>query len=127
LVIGVIGFQVDHRPEKRVLYWIFICFPLVPYLVYGRPYRSRVRVKAGDLDRRITMRIGFDGISVDGGEISNNVRWGGIKQLWKFPDLFLLFTDTQLPIFITLPIGELTDETRTFIETKIREHGGQVA
>jgi hypothetical protein len=127
LVIGIVGFLVDHRPEKRVLYWILIGFPLIPYLVYGRPYLSRVRVKPRDLNRQITVRIGVDGITVDGGEIANNVRWSGIKRLWKSSDLFLLFTDTQRPIFITLPIVELTDETRTFIETKIKEHGGQVA
>jgi hypothetical protein len=93
----------------------------------ARRYLVMSRIRNKDLNRRVVARIEQESLSIDTGEIVTALRWQAIKRLWKFPDLFLLFTDVYQPTFVTLPVGELAEETKTFIEIKITEHGGRVS
>jgi len=125
--IGIAGLIFDSRPEAHAAYWPYLFFPLFPVLIYGRRYLVMSRIRNKDLNRRVVARIEQESLSIDTGEIVTALRWQAIKRLWKFPDLFLLFTDVYQPTFVTLPVGELAEETKTFIEIKITEHGGRVS
>ena len=125
--LGVAGLVFDSRPEAHSYYWPYLVFPLLPVLIYGRRYLVMQRIRNPDLNRRVTARIEQESFSIDNGEIITTLRWKAIKRLWKFPDLFFFFTDSYRPTFVTFPVKELAEETKTFIESKIKEHGGQVS
>ena len=125
--LGVGGLVFDSRPESHIVCWQLLLFQLYPALVYGWRYLATSRIRHTDLNRRITARIEQESFSIDNGEIVTTLRWKAVKRLWKFPDLFLLFTDIYRPTFVTLPVNELAEETKTFIETKVRENGGKIS
>jgi hypothetical protein len=125
--LGIAGLLFDPRPEIHTAYIPYLFFPILPVVIYGRRYLVMSRIRHADLNRRVVARIEPESLSIDAGGIVTTLRWQAIKQLWKFPDIFLLFTDTYPPTFVTLPVSELSEETKTFVETKIREQGGQVS
>ncbi len=50
--------------------------------------------------------------------------WSVVKELWKFKDCWLiLYSKAQ---FNTLPLADIPQEMRTFVELKIRSAGGKV-
>jgi hypothetical protein len=126
-VLGIAGLLFDSRPEMHIVCDICLFFPILPFVIYARRYLLMLRIRHADLNRQVVARIETESLSIDAGETVITLRWQAIKRLWKFPDLFLLFTDAKQPAFVTLPISELADETKEFIENKVREHGGQVA
>jgi hypothetical protein len=125
-LIGIIGFFFDPRSEMHGFYWIPLLLPFPFFLFYWMEYLCLSRIHHADLNRNIVARIGVESLTIDIGEVVTTLKWQAIKRLWKFPDLFLLFTDTQRAKFVTLPVEELDDETKSFIESKVREYGGQV-
>jgi hypothetical protein len=125
-LIGGAGLVFDHRPGRSAYCLLFL--PTIPALLkYLFAYLSLSRVRHDNMNRQIIARIEAESLSIVAGGITTTLHWWAIKRLWKFPDLFLLFTEKRRPVFVTLPVSELADETKTFIEAKIREHGGEVA
>jgi hypothetical protein len=50
--------------------------------------------------------------------------WAQFRQLWKYPDLWMLFYETNG--FVTLPTRDMPTEAASFIERKVLETGGVV-
>jgi hypothetical protein len=55
-----------------------------------------------------------------GGDVS----WRAITQVWKFPEVWLLFVAKGT--YFMIPTEALADDVRKFICDKVREHGGKV-
>jgi hypothetical protein len=50
---------------------------------------------------------------------SSTIKWEAIKEIWQFPEVWLLFwTKWQ---YITLPTASLDEETRHFVLSKVEE------
>jgi hypothetical protein len=125
--LGIAGLLFDPRPEVHTVSIVYLLFPILPVIIFGRRYLVMLRIPHADLNRIVVGRIEQESLSIDAGGIITTLRWQANKRLWKFPDLFLFFTDIYRPVFVTLPVSELAEETKTFIEAKVREHGGQVS
>ena len=57
------------------------------------------------------------------GDVS--VPWAAVKELWKFPDFWLLFFSKSQ--FITLPLNSVSVPMRQFIAERVELIGGRVA
>jgi len=56
---------------------------------------------------------------------SSKIKWAAIKNVWRFPEAWLLFiSDWQ---YITLPTSALGEEIRHFILTQVQKNGGRVS
>ena len=126
-MLALLFYRRNDNPNVVDGYWFFVFCPVLPMVIYGRRYLQLSRMVPEDLNRKMTVRIGLDEISVVAGEAVTILKWPAIKQLWKFQDLYLLFIYKNRPRFITIPTDSLNKETRMFIENKIKEHGGNVA
>lgn len=125
-LFGLAGIFLDPDPHRHKLHILLVLFPVWPIFLYGRWYLRLSKIRHEDIDRKVTVRIDNEGLATDYGDTATTLRWQSIKRLWKFPDVYLVFLDAQLPLFITLPIGDLADETKMFIETKVKEHRGEI-
>jgi hypothetical protein len=65
---------------------------------------------------------GFSSVSDLG---SSTLSWRAVEKVWRFSDVWLLFVGKT--IYITLPIAEVDEATRTFITNQVAQHGGRVA
>ena len=55
---------------------------------------------------------------------TGEMNWHGISQVWRYPDVGLLFFDRHG--FITFPIQQLDDEVRGLIVERVESQGGKV-
>jgi hypothetical protein len=78
-------------------------------------------------DPWITVRVADDSIEFETSEHTSKLAWSRVKQLWKFKDVWLLFTYSDTGGYTLLPTNALTEETRNFIEKRIKESGGKIA
>jgi hypothetical protein len=92
-------------------------------------HRNREALKLADTmtDRRVIVRVDPDTITFQTSRENSTVKWSSIRELWKFPDVLLLFTDDKRPTYSILPVEALSDDLRRFIQDRVRDHGGDVA
>ena len=94
----------------------------VLYLVHYRGSLGRFRRMRTP---EATFEPGADGFRVAADTGLAEVPWGHVKELWRFPDFWLvLFSPAQ---FITLPTADLDEGVRSLLVEKIKSHGGRVA
>lgn len=56
---------------------------------------------------------------------SLETRWDLITEVWRFPDVWLLFFDRSA--FLILPIATLDSAAQAFILERVKAHGGNVS
>jgi hypothetical protein len=56
---------------------------------------------------------------------SSELSWKAIEQVWRFPELWLLFASKTT--YITLPIADIDPSAKDFIIEQVVRHGGRVA
>lgn len=89
-------------------------------------YFRATRIQAELPPRQATIRIEPEGISFVTSDYSSTMKWSLIKQVWKFPDVLLVFAFGKWN-YTAIPVAPLGNEARQFIEDKVREHGGKVS
>lgn len=124
IMVLAIAALIIGRAES--FWWIIIILPVIYALIWFGHYRKAVRVCKEMPDRGVTVRIDPEGITFQTSQHTTTMKWSLIRRLWSYPDVLLLFTYTQ-QTYTILPSAVLGDDTRRFIEEKVREHGGQVA
>ncbi len=101
----------------------------VPFGIIGswfRYYRRAPQPCDNLTDRRIIVCFDPDTITFETAQGSSAVQWILIDALWRFPEVLLLLTGGKPPTYSILPTEPLNSELRSFIEDKIRAHGGDV-
>jgi YcxB-like protein len=76
-------------------------------------------------DPTVTVRIADDSIEFETTEYTSIRKWGSIKQVWRFPDVWLFFADS-VGSYTPIPAEVLSDERKAIIEKMVLEHGGKV-
>jgi len=72
-----------------------------------------------------TVRIANDSIEFETTEYTSMHKWSSIKQVWRFPDVWLFF-DCSGGSYTPIPAEVLSDEGKAIIEKQVAEHGGKV-
>jgi len=103
-------------------WWLVIGAPAA-YAGFWRAYYDRVKKIREEMpDHRVTVRVEPESITFQTSERTTTIKWSGIKAVWSYPDVLLLFTyDRQT--YTAVPSAALGEELRRFIEDKVREHG----
>ncbi len=108
------------------LWWLLGIVALIPLLLWLVYYYRITHIRYEMPDRRVTVRVELDSITFETSEHRSTLKWSGIKKLWSFSDVLLLFTYTK-QTYSALPVAPLGEELRRYIESKVRENGGEVS
>jgi len=92
---------------------------------YVVPYRQSLAAFRALDPPEATMTLGEATLSIASSVGSSTVAWSAVKELWRFPRVWLLlFSKAQ---FVTLPVRCLSPEAQALITEKVRSVGGRVA
>jgi len=106
-------------------WWLLAIAAVIPPCLWLVYYLRVTRTRYEMPDPRVTVRIDQESITFQTSETSSTMKWSGIKRLWSFPDVLLVFTYTK-QTYSALPVEPLGDELKRYIENKVRENGGEV-
>ena len=91
--------------------------------LYVVPYRRSLarfdRMSSKSADLWFTR----DGVRMTSDLGQQEFRWQLIERVWTYPRVWLLFISGT---YMTLPPGDLDDDTKTFVLDQVRQHGGHV-
>jgi hypothetical protein len=133
LPIGIIGLlgvlRHSQRGESGGGYWFLICISILPFALWAINHLATGQIRCEGAVPRVLVRIEQEGITVKSERGNSTIKWSAIKTVWKFPEVVLLFWDKKnsLNHAIAVPTVLLGEDTKTFIENKVREYGGQVS
>lgn len=109
-----------HSPE-RPLAWVLVILA-VSYWYRWTQYWLRIPRQFSDpKDRKGSLRVDEEGLHLTSIHGESNVKWSGIKQIWRFPQALLLFWNKDVSIFSIIPTEPLGEELVEFIKDKVCE------
>lgn len=128
LVLVVVAYDVSAGDRSWVV-GVLGCLLVMAVIVSVALYAVHYRGSLGRLRRMSVPQAVFEPaeetfkISSDVGMVE--LPWGAVKEVWRFPAFWLLFTSRAQ--FITLPLEDLDSEVQQFVLDNIRTHGGKIA
>ena len=128
-IIGLLGILLhSQRGESGGGYWFLICIAILPFALWGIHHLATRQMRCDGAVPRVSVRIEPESITVKSEKGDSTIKWSAVKTMWKFPDVVLLFWDKKnsLDHAFAVPVALLGEETKTFIENKVREHGGKI-
>lgn len=93
-------------------------------LLWLKYYHESVKRGEELPDRNVVLRIEPECVTFQTSMRTSSLKWAGIQKLWVYPEVILLFYSKTA--YSMLPAASLSEDTRGFIEHKVREHGGKV-
>jgi len=102
---------------------VVLLMTIVGVALYVVPYRrslarfERMSAKTAELS------FTESGLSMTSDLGRQEFRWQLIERVWTYPRVWLLFVGGT---YMTLPPGNLDQETRAFVLDQIKQHGGRV-
>jgi hypothetical protein len=126
VLVGVLAYLVatgDRSWIVGLVAAVVLLMAIVGVALYIVPYRrslarfDRMSSKSADLlfterSLRMTSDLG-----------QQEFRWELIERVWLYPRVWLLFVGGT---YMTLPPGNMDEETKRFVLDQVRRHGGQV-
>ena len=126
VLVGVLAYLVatgDRSWIVGLVGAVVLLMAIVGVALYVVPYRrslarfDRMSSKSADLlftegGLRMTTDLG-----------QQEFRWKLIERVWTYPRVWLLFVGGT---YMTLPPGNMDEETKRFVLDQIRQHGGHV-
>ena len=122
LAIGIIGISAGNGGW---MCWFLIWLSIIYLLMWIRYYYSVTKIYKKMSDKRITVSVGADNITIRTSEHLSVMKWSLIKKVWSFPDVLLLFTYGHWN-YVVIPVVPLGEELKKYVEDRVREHGGKV-
>lgn len=102
-----------------------VCFSLALGVLGWFAQRRRAMEALRDLeDGRATFTVREDRLIVRSKRAAAELPWNVIKQVWRYPDLWLLVYSPSG--FSTLPLGGVPPEALAEIVTRVRKAGGRL-
>lgn len=124
-IIFLIGAAALIYGQAESIVWMAVIVPLILFGMWSRYYFQAVNSCLQLTDRKVTLRIEPETLSFFMADRSSTIKWSVIKKIWVFPDAILLFIHGE-QTFSAIPTAPLDEETKQFILTKVKEHGGKV-
>lgn len=126
LLLGVLAYLVAGGDRSWIVGLVAAAVVLMAIFgvaLYVVPYRrsvsrfGRMSSKAADLSFTET------GLRMSSDLGQQEFRWQLIDRVWTYPRVWLLFVGGT---YMTLPVGNLDEETKGFVLDHIKQHGGRV-
>lgn len=121
LVIGIICLA-----KGIVAGWVFIGVSVWIAVLFLKQYMRAVTPADERSDRKVTIRVESDSITLRTSQKESTLKWSEIKEVWSSPDVLMLFPQGTRQ-YIAMPVASLGDDLRQYIETNIRQSGGKVS
>jgi hypothetical protein len=111
-------------------WWVF-AFGVIVLAVSGLAvalfavhYRSSMLRFRALGDQAVAFRVDDHSFTLEAPMGTTTFQWPVVKELWKFNDVWLLlYSKAQ---FNTLPLADISEDMRSFVESKIRAAGGKI-
>ena len=102
----------------------------VPF-VYGLRWFSYIRqaeqIVAEMRDPRVVVSADEQNITFRTADRISSQSWAVMKEVWQFPDLWLLFPyAARYAVYTAIPTERLTPEACEYLGNKLREHGARI-
>ena len=91
--------------------------------LYVVPYRRSLARFEGMSAKTAELSFTESGVRMTSDLGQQEFRWQLIDRVWTYPRVWLLFVSGT---YMTLPPGNLDQETKTFVLDHIKQHGGRV-
>ena len=91
--------------------------------LYVVPYRRSLARFEGMSAKTAELSFTESGVRMTSDLGQQEFRWQLIDRVWTYPRVWLLFVGGT---YMTLPPGNLDEETKTFVLDHIKQHGGRV-
>jgi len=99
-----------------------VTFAAAVYLVHYHNSLSKLRAMGSP---SATLVATDSALLLSSGAGSSTLPWSTVKEVWQFPECWLLlFSKAQ---FITLPLANVTPDAREFILQQVRSAGGKTS
>ena len=72
-----------------------------------------------------TLELGYDRFRITSDVGSSEIEWSLITQVWCFKNVWLLFFSAGE--FMTLPVTDISPESKSFIAKKAKANGAKIA
>jgi hypothetical protein len=106
-----------------VLGALFVVTLLAPYVLYRWRLAWALRVIQDLNPPEYRFHFREDGFQVHNLRGSLTVPWSAVKQLWRYPEAWILYYDQT---YMTLPLAPLSESARRFVRERVQAHGGKI-
>jgi hypothetical protein len=126
VLLAIVGYLVATGDRSWVV-GLFAAVALLMAIVGAALYVVPYRRSLGRFERMSSKTA--DLLFTDGGlRMTSDLgqqefRWELIERVWTYPRVWLLFVGGT---YMTLPSGNLDEETKRFVLSRVRQQGGQV-
>ncbi len=96
---------------------------LLPYVLYRWRLTWALRVIHNLNPPEYTFHFRGDGMRVDNLRGSLTLPWTDVKQIWRYPEAWILYYDQT---YMTLPLATLSETVRNFILERVQANGGKI-
>jgi hypothetical protein len=103
---------------------VLIALAVFMSLAYVRSALGKFRALA---DPVVLWRFGEDSLATTSNLGSAEIRWQVVSEVWRFPEVWLLFFGSKGWGYSTLPTDALKPDVQEYILARIQANGGKVA
>jgi hypothetical protein len=100
---------------------ICVAFVVLLYLVHYRRGIARLAAMGTPAAELVASQ---STLAVKSGAGTADLQWSAIKELWRFPEVWLLLLSPGQ--FITLPVGQLTPAFLALVQERVESSGGRI-
>jgi len=103
-----------------------LMFPFIYLASWYAQLRRVAKVAKGLRDPHIVVIVDDSGLTFRAIDRTSSTAWAGFKEVWQYPDLWLLFPYGPSSAFTSVPTAALPPETWALIASKLKEHGAKI-
>jgi len=111
-LVGVLG---------TVIFLAIVTMAASYFVHMGRSLKRLRRMKSPEA----FLELGEDKFKVTSDVGSSEIQWSLVQKLWRFENIWLLFFSGGE--FMSIPVAELPDEAKSFIEVRLVANGATIA
>ncbi len=98
-----------------------LAMPVAVYVVHYRNSMGKLREMSRPLAELV---VDDDAITLTADNGSGSMKWGLVKEVWRFESVWLLLLSKAQ--FITLPVADVPESMRAFILDRVAASGGRI-
>lgn len=109
--------------------WLGYLAVLAPFAIpvaWSNYVNTAVKAAQELRDSGVSVTLTDESITFETSQHCCRMNWSLLKDVWRFPDVWLLFTYSVMS-YVLIPTEALDEELRSFIETRVGEEGGKVS
>lgn len=126
VLLGALGYLIasgDRSWIIGVVAAVVLLMAILGVALYVVPYRRSLSRFERMSSKTADLTFTESGLRMSSDLGQQEFRWQLVDRVWTYPRVWLLFVGGT---YMTLPPGNLDDETKRFVLDQIKRHGGRV-